>query len=281
MRDMSFSNTPQNTPNQSEDLDFIHTFLNEKFKDSGILLETHPVSTCEKVKEFRGNLIANVSHDLRTPLQSIIGYSETMLMQQHSVSPKQQTQYLNVILNSAKRLSFLIEQFFEYSKLEVSEVTPQMKPFSVEYITEEIQQNYKLINQNRKITLNIDQESDLPCIFGDYLMIYRVFQNLIDNALKFTPDQGTITIGISKFSENRLQVQISDTGTGIPNDKLDSIFNKFQKTKDIGSGTGENDGIGLGLAIVRKILSLHNAEIFVQSELGQGTTFTFFLPVER
>jgi len=250
-----------------------------EFKHEGVMIESHPVSTCEKVKEFRGNLIASVAHDLRTPLQSIIGYSETMISKQQDFSPEEQKDYLNVVLKSANKLSSMIEQFFEYSKLEVSEVTPQKAPFSPDRIIQDLRQNYDLITSEKNIKLNIVSEENLPLVYGDYSLIYRVFQNIVDNALKFTREHGNVEIKINKDIRNLLRVQISDTGEGIPAEELDSIFNKFQTTKENAIGNGLNDGMGLGLAIVRKILSLHNAEVFVKSDLGVGTTFTFYLPL--
>ncbi|MEM9822382.1 MAG: HAMP domain-containing sensor histidine kinase [Bacteroidota bacterium] len=264
---------------ESDDLKTERSFLDpKKWEKEGILIESHPISSCEKVKEFRGNLIANVSHDLRTPLQSITGYAETMLLKQGHLSAEEQKNYLHIILESANKLSGMINQFFEYSKLEVSQVEPDCVPFSVEKIIKELQQNYGLITTSKQINLVIHAEANLAPVCGDYLMIYRVFQNLIDNALKFTPHNGTVTVDFSTHSTNQLQVAITDTGTGIPSKELDAIFNKFQMTQETAYDNGRNDGMGLGLAIVRKILSLHDAQIFVQSELGVGTTFTFYLP---
>ncbi len=248
------------------------------FREEGVLIESHPVSTCEKVKEFRGNLIANVSHDLRTPLQSIIGYSESILLKQGDISKEEQKKYLDIILANANKLSSMIEQFFEYSKLEVSEIIPEKAPFVIEKLVQDLPQNYKLISSKRKVEISVQIEDSLAPIYGDYLMICRVFQNMIDNAFKFTPEGGTIKIHLAKYSDKELQVQISDTGAGIPRKDLDSIFNKFQTTKETASSIEKNDGIGLGLAIVKKILTLHDAEIFVHSKFGEGTTFTFFLP---
>ncbi len=247
-------------------------------KTEGVVLESHPVSTCEKVKEFRGNLIANVSHDLRTPLQSIIGFSETLLLKDEGISSEDRQQYLNTILASANKLSNMIEQFFEYSKIEVSEIAPDKTTFSPKKLAEELCQNYQLITSERKIDFSINLAKDLPFIYGDYLMIYRVFQNLIDNSLKFTPANGMVTVYLTKHSSKELQVRISDTGPGIPSSEFDSIFNKFQTTKETAYANEQNDGLGLGLAIVKKILSLHDSKILVKSELGAGTTFTFFLP---
>jgi len=251
------------------------------FENEEIKIESPPVSTCEKVKEFRGNLIANVTHDLRTPLQSIIGYSETLMLKEKIIPSEDQQKYLDIILTNANKLSDMIENFYEYSKLEISEIVPQMSPLSVGELINELNQNYKIISSKYGVSFNIHSEENLTLIYGDYQMIYRVFQNLIDNALKFTPEGGIINVSLVKCSECELKIEISDTGSGIPHDELDSIFNKFKTSRDTAWAKKQNDGLGLGLAIVKKILSLHNASIFVNSDLGQGTTFTFFLPLSK
>ena len=252
-----------------------------QFKEEMVLLAPHPELSCEQVKAFRGDLIANVSHDLRTPLQSIIGYSETLLLKNGNISTEDQKKYLEVILASANNLSCMIEKFFEYSKLEISEIIPERKKISINKLVDELNLNYEFITHSQEIDFEINVEDELPDIFGDYLLIYRVFQNLIDNAIKFTPQKGKITINLTQQSISELKVQISDTGLGIPSDDLDAIFNKFQTTKRITALNKENDGLGLGLALVKKILSLHCSKIFVTSEVGKGTIFTFYLPVEN
>jgi len=251
-----------------------------KFERKAIEIESHPVSTCEKVKEFRGNLIANVAHDLRTPLQCIIGYSETIKSKQKTITAEEQDKYLDIILKNSNKLSSMIEQFFEYSKFELSEIIPEKTSFSPKKIAQELRQSYELITSEKKIKLSIHLEDNLSNIYGDYIMLYRVFQNLIDNALKFTPENGEIIVNVSKDSKSQLQVQISDTGMGIPHDKLDCIFNKFQTVNETAIKSERNDGLGLGLAIIKKILSIHDAKITVNSEVGKGTTFTFFLPCQ-
>jgi len=248
-------------------------------KPEAVMLAPHPETSCEKVKAFRGNLIANVSHDLRTPLQSIIGFSETLLLKKGSVSGEEQEKYLDIILTSANKLSCMIEKFFEYSKLEISEINPDRKYFSVQKLANDLHRNYEMITGNQNVNLEVNINDELPNIYGDYLLIYRVFQNLIDNAIKFTPQKGKIKVNLTQHSICELKVQISDTGLGIPHDKLDSVFNKFQTSKEVSALGKENDGLGLGLAIVKKILSLHSSKIFVTSEMGKGTTFTFHLPI--
>ena len=246
-------------------------------EDLGLTIQSPPSTTCERVKEFRGNLISNMAHDLRTPLQSILGYSETMLSKDN-ISEEDRKKYLEIILLNTKNLSQMINHFFEYSRYEISDVTPKKEAFSIDTITQNLYETYQAICPDRDICFEIGTEENLPLINGDYMMLYRVFQNLIDNAIKFTPTKGKVFIAFTRASDDQVKVQISDTGTGISEELLDSIFNKFQMTQEVASEKESNKGLGLGLAIVKKILSLHDSKIFVKSKIGQGTTFTFFLP---
>ncbi len=284
MKDLSASNSTQpNKADQTElnaDSSKINTSrsssIASKFSSIGVKIKSLPVSPCEQVKEFRGNLIANVSHDLRTPLQSIQGYAETLKMKGDKISKEEQQNYLEIILKSTNKLSSMIDQFFEYSKLDVSQVIPQKTTFPLMKIVQDLEQNYDLIAKQKNIDLNIEIGDELPSIHADFMMIYRVFQNLTDNALKFTPEHGKVFISLAKYSDEKLRVQISDSGSGIPQEDLENIFIQFQTNKK--TATKKNDGMGLGLAIVRQILDLHDSTIFAQSEVGVGSTFTFFLP---
>jgi len=249
-----------------------------KIVGEDIKIEAAPIPTCEKVKEFRGNLIASVAHDLRTPLQSILGYSETILDKKDQLTAEQQSEYLEIVVNSANKLSTMIEQFFEYSKLEVNAVSPMKTPFSPIRIMKDLRQNYNVIAATKDISIDFFSDENLYKIFGDYSMIYRVFQNIIDNALKFTPKGGRITVAFENSYDDKLKVQISDTGIGIPKEDLHSVFNKFKMAESCTNCMKSNDGIGLGLAIVKTILNQHDSSIYVKSELGVGTTFTFYLP---
>lgn len=250
----------------------------EKKEDLGVFIKPPPPITCEMVKEFRGNLISNMAHDLRTPLQSILGYSETML-NKPDLTKEDKTKYLEIILNSTKNLSSMINHFFEYSRYEISDIHPNKEAIPIDSITQNLYETYESICPEKDICFKIKNEENLPPINGDYMMLYRVFQNLIDNAIKFTPEGGIVDIAFTKSSDSKIKVQISDTGAGISPEELDSIFNKFQMAKSLDSEGKTNKGLGLGLAIVKKILNLHNSEIFVKSTSGVGTTFTFFLPI--
>ncbi len=238
------------------------------------------VTNMEQLKaleNLRSELIANISHDLRTPIAIIHGYSETLIMKAESLTPVEREKYLQVILKNTENLKRLVADLFEFSKLEAKQVMPQKENFFITELVSDAIQKYTLMAQTKKITLTSIFSENLPRVYADIAMIDRVLQNLIDNAIKYTPEGGKITVELLK-KVNGVEINISDTGIGISETDLPFIFDRYYKTAarpEIPSSTG------LGLAIVKKILELNNARIDVQSKLNKGTSFIFQLPTHQ
>jgi signal transduction histidine kinase len=225
--------------------------------------------------KLRQELVSNVSHDLRTPLAIIHGYTETLLIKDAELSEKERKQYLNNINSSTEKLTRLVGQLFEYSKLEAKQIEPHKEPFLISELAMDIYYKYQLLAQARSIELKIDMEEGLPLVFADISLVERVIQNLMDNALKFTPEGGEITLLLRHNTKN-VECTIKDNGMGISEQDQIYIFERYRKAK---SATRENFGVGLGLAIVKKILDIHDASIKVISKPNQGAAFQFALPV--
>lgn len=225
--------------------------------------------------KFRQELIANVSHDLRTPLSIMQGYVETLMMKQDQLSVADREKYLGIVYDSNRKLSVLVEQLFQYAKLEANLVTPQKEPFMIAELAADIMMAYQLKADAKKIRLNIETPDNLPLVFADISLTERVLQNLLDNAFKFTPAGGTITIHLKETNAG-VKVAVTDTGIGISPENLAHIFERY---KQIHPRSPESKGMGIGLAIVKKILELHQVVIEVYSEPGRGTTFNFELQV--
>ncbi|HVY75999.1 MAG TPA: HAMP domain-containing sensor histidine kinase [Puia sp.] len=225
---------------------------------------------------FRQELIANVSHDLRTPLSIMQGYVETLMMKKDEISPAEQHKFLSVVHDSARKLSALVEQLFQYAKLEANLVTPEKELFPLGELASDILVAYQLKADKRSIRLDLEMPSPLPSVFADIALTERVFQNLLDNAFKFTPDGGRITIQLSETTAG-VKVQVMDTGIGITREDQAYIFERY---KQIDKEATPKKGMGIGLAIVKKILELHQSAIEVSSEPGKGTIFRFFLAVK-
>lgn len=231
----------------------------------------------EQIKSLEGlrrELIANISHDLRTPLAIIQGYIETLQMKYPTLTEEERAFYLNTINKGCERLANLIGQLFEYSKLEANQIVPIKEPFLIADLANDIYRNYELLAAQRDIRLDLDMTPGTPLVFADISLVERAIQNLMDNALKFTPKGGVVTIKIS-HSGSAVEISIHDTGPGIKKDEQALIFERYRQIKT----GGEKEGAGLGLAIVRKIIELHNASIRVLSVPEKGTVFSFELPV--
>ncbi len=226
---------------------------------------------------FRQELIANISHDLRTPLSIMQGYVETLMMKKDQLDAKDIDKYLTIVYDSNRKLSVLVEQLFQYARLEANLVTPQKESFMIDELASDILSSYQLKADNRNIRLQLDKSGNLPPVFADLALTERVFQNLLDNAFKFTNDGGSVTVKLTQ-SRAGIKVQIIDTGIGIAAEEQSLIFERYKQLK---KDHTTQKGMGIGLAIVKKILELHQASIDVFSEPGKGTTFKFELPYKN
>ena len=250
-----------------------------EFADSFNEMADTIVENMEEIKtmdNLRRELVANVSHDLRTPLATIQGYIETILIKSDTLSDDEKDTYMKTILNSTDRLKTLVSELFELSKLEARETKPNLEPFSIAEIVQDILQKNKVIAEKKNIDLSVDFPYNLPLVHADIGMMERVIQNLLDNALKFTTENGKVLIILSLHT-NEVLVEIQDTGYGISESELPNIFDRYHRNQR--SVQKENEGLGLGLAIVKRILEVHNLEINVRSTEGKGTIFSFNIPV--
>lgn len=236
------------------------------------------IDEMKTMDNLRRELVANVSHDLRTPLATIQGYIETILIKADTLSEKEKKNYLETIFSSTDRLKNLVEELFELSKLEARENKPNPEPFSIAELVQDVQQKNLIIAEPKKIDLKLDFSYDLPLVNADIGMMEKVLQNLLDNAMKFTPEGGIITIILTPEKQDIL-VSIKDNGRGISADALPHIFERYQKAER--TIVTDNVGLGLGLAIVKKILEVHSIKINVVSSKESGTIFSFKVPLYK
>lgn len=235
-------------------------------------------SNIEKLKQveiLRRELIANVSHDLRTPIAIIQGYIETLQMKSETITPEERKRYLNIISESTGKLEKLVSELFELSKLEANQVEPKKEPFFISELVNDISGKYQLIANAKNISIHTVLSKELPLVYADVALIERVMQNLIDNAMKFTPDGGKIIIKTCK-SEHDVEVTVADTGVGIPENEREQIFGRYYKANNF---TDLKNSTGLGLAIAKKILDLHHSSLALQTKENIGSSFIFRLPV--
>lgn len=227
----------------------------------------------KSVDLLRRELIANVSHDLRTPLAVLKGYIETLQIKRDSLTEAEKNEYLQITHDNVDRLSNLINQLFEYSKLEAEQVTPVKEPFSITELSHDLIAKFKVLAEQKQIGLELDNPQENCLVFADVSLVERALQNLIENAVKYTEPEGKIILSLHKKGEN-IEIKITDTGAGIPAKEQPFIFDRYkQLDKDL-----QKQGHGLGLAIVKKIMELHDTTITVQSKPKKGSSFTFNLP---
>lgn len=227
---------------------------------------------------LRRELVGSVSHDLRTPLASLRGYLETLLMKGGDMELQEQRQYLSIAMKHADRLDKLIAELFDLAKLDAEETRIHPEPFHLGELGYDILQKFTLDAERKKVRLEARFPETLPFVHADIGLIERAIQNLIENALRYTPEGGTVTIELAP-GESGVDVRIADNGAGISPEDIPYIFDRFYRAKQ--QEQDDADGTGLGLAITKRIVELHGSPINVQSELGVGTTFSFSLPLSE
>ncbi|HET7897093.1 MAG TPA: HAMP domain-containing sensor histidine kinase, partial [Flavisolibacter sp.] len=235
---------------------------------------TSNIEKLKVVENLRRELIANVSHDLRTPIAIIHGYVETLQIKGDQLSTEDRQRYLNIVLESTEKLQKLVSELFELSKLEANQVQPKKEPFSMSELVSDISSNYRMLAKEKGIAITTDLVEDLPPVLADISLIERVMQNLLDNALKFTPAGGRIHIK-TNGDQQYVSVSVMDTGVGVLENEQSKIFDRYYRGNDF---VDLKNNTGLGLAIVKKILDLHNTTLQLQSRKNEGSQFTFQLP---
>ena len=236
--------------------------------------------TMEELRQadrMRRELVANVSHDLRSPLASIQGYLETVHMKDGRLDAEERQRYVKTALRNAQRLSDLVGELFELSKLETEQIEPSVEPFPIAELVQDVVMQY----QPRAEEKDVDLQAELPerhaRAEADIGLVERALSNLIDNAIHYTPEGGQVRVHVSNQT-HEVSVEVRDTGPGIPEDDLPHIFERFYRVDK--SRDRDRGGAGLGLAIAKTILELHDRTLEVESTVGKGTTFRFRLPVE-
>jgi signal transduction histidine kinase len=228
----------------------------------------------EKTDRLRRELVANISHDLRTPLTSLRGFLETMALKQSSLSPEERRTYLEGAIRQTDRLSRLVADLFELARLESGTQEMQVESLALAELAQDAVQQFRLQADERGIDLQVEVPGGPATVEGDMSLLARVLDNLLDNGLRFTSGGGQVTVGLRE-SPQWVSVEVRDTGCGIAPEDLPYVFDRFfgRKQRDVGS-----DHAGLGLAITKRIVELHGGTIEVASQLGEGTTFSVTLP---
>jgi len=231
----------------------------------------------QEMESLRREMVANVSHDLRTPLSSLSGFLETLQLKSDELSESEKQTYLKIAFDNAQRLAVLVDELFELAKLDANEVKPQREPFSLAELAFDVSHKFYLRAREKNIDFDVVVDETVPYVSADVGMIERVLENLIDNSFKHTPDQGQIRLQLSA-REGQVEIAVSDTGEGIAAEELPHILKRFYRKVHNKDNRETQSGLGLGLAIASRIVEMHGSHLSVDSVLHQGSTFKFSLP---
>jgi len=230
----------------------------------------------EAANQAKSEFLANMSHELRTPLTSIIGFSEMLEDQSFGELNAKQKKYVHNIHTSGEHLLCLVNDILDLSKIEAGKMELQYEEFSVNGILKEIETVLKTALGKKGLSFN-EEIGERPIVINaDKQKFKQIMLNLLSNAIKFTPSGGKIAVTV-KLAGELVQISVTDTGIGIKPEYHDRIFEKFQQVDS--KSSREYAGTGLGLTLTKKFVELHNGRIWVESELGKGSTFTFTIPV--
>jgi signal transduction histidine kinase len=234
-------------------------------------------SKAEMANVAKSAFLANMSHELRTPLNSIIGFSDMLIEKKVGNLNKKQTKYVSNVSNSGKHLLNVINDILDISKIEAGKMELFDDNASIDELVDEVLMSCSPLALNKKIELILNNDCDTKTIKADKVRLKQILYNLVSNAIKFTYDGGKVTLNIKSINEN-IRFEIIDTGKGISKEDQDKLFTVFGQLDTANDRTYE--GIGLGLAIVKKLVEMHKGTVWVESELGKGSTFIFELPIE-
>jgi two-component system phosphate regulon sensor histidine kinase PhoR len=242
--------------------------------DLGVVAVFQDISDMKRVENMRRDFVANVSHELRTPVSVIKGYAETLLDGVIDSDPERSKRFVEVIRQHSDRLASLITDILTLSRLESKEASLDLNPMDINGTINKACMFVEEGADQKKIIINNEAVDGLPRVMADQGQLEQVLINLLENAIKYTPEGGTVSI-YTEADDSFVKVLVADTGIGIPRKDLSRIFERFYRVDEARSR--EQGGTGLGLAIVKHIIHLHGGEVSVTSEHGKGSVFSFTL----
>jgi two-component system phosphate regulon sensor histidine kinase PhoR len=256
----------------------------QRENEACVVLVFHDITELRRLEKIRKDFVANVSHELRTPLTSIKGYVEALL-DGGKDDPKTTTDFLEIILKQSDRLNLIIEDLLELSKIESGQVLFKREPFNVQNAIERTLAMMKPLADKKGHRLTSWVAPNLPPITGDEERLVQVLSNLVDNAVKYTPERGAITIAAHSIPQSQtagssigaIELSVTDTGIGIPEQDRPRVFERFYRVDKARSR--ELGGTGLGLAIVKHIVEGHGGQVWVEANEPTGSRFVVRLPV--
>lgn len=229
-----------------------------------------------KTQTSQRDFLANVSHDLKTPITSVRGWSQALL-DGTAVTSIEQKQAANVIHNEANRMTRMVDELLDLARIDSGQLELTLQPVDMAQLLNSVIDNLSPIIQEKQIQLITDLQAG-TAVNGDLDRLMQIFTNLLDNAVTYTPLNGRIQLALYTYGQNEIVVTIHDSGVGVPLDELPRVFERFYQVDKSRARASEQPGFGLGLAIVKELVEAHNGRIEARSQVGQGSTFLVYLP---
>ncbi|MCP2731402.1 ATP-binding protein [Limnofasciculus baicalensis] len=257
--------------------------LESRFTESQQLLQAYALelesknATLQKLDQLKDEFLANTSHELKTPLNGIIGIAESLVDGATGKLSKQTVFNLSLIVSSGKRLHQLVNDLLDFSKLKHQKIELKLQPVGIREITEVVLTLSRPLIKSKPVALINKIAADIPPVNADENRVQQILYNLVGNGIKFT-ERGTVEVS-AEVVNDWVQITVTDTGIGIPSNKFERIFESFEQAD--GSIAREYGGTGLGLAVTKQLVELHGGNILVESTVGLGSRFTFSLPVSE
>jgi len=248
--------------------------LNDRDGISGAVAVFRDVTNERKLDKLRSDFVANISHELRTPIAMLQGYSEAIL-DGIAATEEEQRELVKIIFDESVRMSKLVNELLDLARIEAGHLQLVPAKISLNQLLDKIGRKFNGLTRERRIQLTVDELPGDDTVFLDQDRMEQVLTNLIDNAIRHTPDHGEIRVTPSK-KEKILQIEVSDTGSGIDPEDIPYLFERFYKGDK--ARTRGRSGTGLGLSIVKNIVEAHKGHIYVESTLGEGTSFKIQIP---
>jgi signal transduction histidine kinase len=243
----------------------------------GVVSVFRDISREVAADRIKSEFVATVSHELRTPMTSIKGYADLLLLGAAGEITPEQRRFLEIVKNNADRLSLLVNDLLDISRMEQGGVELDIRQINLDEVVRDVVDAIKgrKASENRQIEFNIDVPGNLQDMYADYDRITQIITNLVSNAYNYTPDGGTVTIRAIP-EDGGVKIDIADTGIGIPKEDQGRVFERFVRGED--PMVMRTAGTGLGLAIVQHLVTMHRGKVWFESEEGIGTTFSVWLP---
>lgn len=250
--------------------------VDEGQQSTGTVIVLRDVTHEQEIERAKNDIISIVAHELRTPMTSIKGYTDLMLQGAMGTLTEGQQHFLSIVKSNVNRLSQLISDLLDITRIEAGSVKLELVPLQLAEIVPEVCEGVAEAVEERGLTLNVDVTTPLPIVRADRNRIIQVLVNLLSNAYRYTPPGGSIQVSVRPLG-NTVLVQIADTGIGIAKEDQRKVFERFYRVDhDL---VKKESGTGLGLSIVKSLIELHGGRLWLESELGRGSTFSFALPL--